>query len=325
MKKRFKKYHYNERALRMEEVPFDLRDYVKHFGKKLLVFVLIAGGSVLLFDRFFESPKDRTHQREVAFLEERLTELNGELEDMSLILDDIADRDDAIYRSIFGVDAYPNHLRVPGIGGADRMKKFRGYDHSEAVISSESKISELQRRLVAQSRSFEEVMELADKQTEMLQSIPAIQPVRNTELRRMASGYGYRIHPIYKVRKMHYGMDFAAPTGTEIFATGDGVVILAKQTYNGYGIHVIIRHGFGYETLYAHMSKVLVKQGQRVKRGEVIGLIGSTGTSVAPHLHYEVHKNGEKVNPAQYYFNDLTPEQYEAMLIQSENSNQSFD
>lgn len=168
-------------------------------------------------------------------------------------------------------------------------------------------------------------MELADKQTEMLQSIPAIQPVRNTELRRMASGYGYRIHPIYKVRKMHYGMDFAAPTGTEIFATGDGVVTLAKQTYNGYGIHVIIRHGFGYETLYAHMSKVLVKQGQRVKRGEVIGLIGSTGTSVAPHLHYEVHKNGEKVNPAQYYFNDLTPEQYEAMLIQSENSNQSFD
>jgi hypothetical protein len=325
MAKRFHKIRYNETTLQMEETPFGLKDYVLLVAKRLAFLAIVSGGSVYIFDTYFESPTDRAQRREISFLEERLSKMDDDMRDMAVILNDLSDRDDAIYRSIFGVESYPNHLRNPGIGGLDRSRRLRGYDHSQAVISSEERLAELQRRLVAQSRSFDEVLELAKNQSELLKSIPAIQPVRNEDLKRMASGYGYRIHPIYKVRKMHYGMDFSAPTGTEIFATGDGEVILAKRTWNGFGRHVVIRHGFGYETLYAHMSKVLVRQGQKVKRGEVIGLVGSTGTSVAPHLHYEVHKDGRKVNPAQYYFNDLTPAQYEEMLRQSANSNQSFD
>lgn len=325
MAKRFHKIRFNESTLRMEEIPFALKDYVMLGVKRLLVLGVISFGSIYVFDNYFESPSDRSQKREIAFLEDQLQRLNDELIGMQVVLTDITERDDAIYRSIFGVEAYPEHLRNPGVGGRELGRSLRGYDHSEAVIRAESTLAELQRKLIAQSRSFDEVLELARNQSEMLKSIPAIQPVRNEDLKRMASGYGYRIHPIYKVKKMHYGMDFSAPTGTEIFATGDGEVILAKRSYNGFGRHVIIRHGFGYETLYAHMSKVLVRKGQKVKRGEVIGLVGSTGTSVAPHLHYEVQKDGRKVNPAQYYFNDLTPEQYEEMLRKADDSNQSFD
>ena len=226
---------------------------------------------------------------------------------------------------IFGAEPYPEHLRNPGIGGADRYRELRGLEQSEQVIALRAEISELERRMLAQGESFSQLVSLTENREDLLNSIPAIQPVRNSDLKRMASGYGYRIHPIYKVRKMHWGMDFSAPTGTEIFATGDGEVVEVKKKYNGYGHHVRIRHGFGYETLYAHMSKILVRRGQRVERGEVIGLVGSTGTSVAPHLHYEVFKEGKRVNPAHYYFNDLSPEQYEQLLAASENANQSFD
>ncbi len=325
MAKRFHKFRFNERTLQMEEFPFALRDYLLFGFKKLLFFSCIAGGSIFMFDRYFESPADRVRERELQFMETELEKMAFNVTEMGVILEDISRRDDAIYRAVFGTDPYPEHLRNPGIGGSDRMRDLRGYSHSDAVISLGNTVAELQRKLVAQSRSFDDVLELAQNRTEMLKSIPAIQPVRNEDLRRMASGYGYRIHPIYKVRKMHHGMDFAAPTGTEIFATGDGQVILSKRLYNGFGRHVIIKHGFGYETLYAHMSKTLVKKGQRVKRGEVIGLVGSTGTSSAPHLHYEVRKDGKRVNPAPYFFNDLSPEQYEEMLEKVDDTNQSFD
>ena len=166
---------------------------------------------------------------------------------------------------------------------------------------------------------------MARNKEKMLASIPAIQPVANTDLRRMASGYGYRIHPIYNVRKRHWGTDFSAPTGTPIYATGDGLVIENNNSRSGYGKHIIIDHGYGYQTLYAHMSKVDVRRGQRVKRGDVIGYIGSSGRSTAPHLHYEVIKDGRKINPINYFFNDLSPEEYEKMLELSSHSNQSFD
>lgn len=325
MAKRFHKIRFNEHSLEHEEIPFALRDYVFFFAGRLILIGAIAGGSIAVFEKFFESPADRAREREIAFLEQEVLRLQGDVSEMSVILNDIETRDDAIYRSIFGTDPFPGHLRNPGIGGADRTRHLRGYDHSESIVSLSEEVSELQRKLVAQSRSFDEVLDLAKQKRELLQSIPAIQPVRNEDLKRMASGYGYRIHPIYKVRKFHYGMDFSAPTGTDIFATGDGVVVKVSRQYNGYGRHVIVKHGFGYETLYAHMSKILVKEGQTVHRGEVIGLVGNTGTSVAPHLHYEVVKDGKKVNPAHYYFNDLTPEQYEQMLIQNEAPNQSFD
>ena len=325
MAKRFFKGRFNERTLEHEEVPYALRDFVFWGLRQVVVGGGMAFVSIWIFDQFFESPSDVAREREIAFLERQVGRLGSDLEEMETVLMDISTRDDAIYRAIFGTEAYPEHLRNPGVGGVDRGRALRGYGHSEDIIAVSERVSEVQRKLVAQSRSFDEVLELARKKTDMLQSIPGIQPVRNQDLKRMASGYGYRIHPIYKVRKMHYGMDFSAPTGTEIFATGDGVVIQVKRQYNGYGRHVIIRHGFGYKTLYAHMSKVMVKRGQKIKRGEVIGLVGNTGTSVAPHLHYEVHKDGAKVNPAHYYFNDLTPEQYEEMLQLVSAPNQSFD
>jgi ABC-type multidrug transport system fused ATPase/permease subunit len=319
------RYRYNPEQLKFEQVPFTWKDYARIGSVWLLVIGSVAFGSIYVFTRFVESPRERAQQRELEFLQAQVEVMNKELNRIEKVVDEIALRDDDIYRNIFGAEPFPQHLRRPGIGGSDRMKDLRGYSNSEAVIETKSRISTLQRKLVAQSKSFEELFELAKNKEEMLASIPAIQPIRNDDLTRVASGYGYRIHPIYKVRKLHTGMDFTAPEGTEIFATGDGVVVQVETLTNGYGRHVVIQHGFGYETLYAHMSQILVKKGQKIKRGEVIGLVGNTGTSVGAHLHYEVIQNGTKVNPAYFYFNDLTPEQFERLLEQASRSNQSFD
>ncbi len=322
---RFKKSLFNPETLQIEVVPYSVVDYVWWSLRNVGWIVLVGTGSVLLFDIAFDSPKDRAQAREIAFLEGQVLSFENDIHEIEGVLENIEVRDDAIYRTLFGTDPYPEYRRNPGIGGADRNRVLRGYEHTEDVANLSVRVSEVQRRLVAQSRSFDEVMELATTHEERLHSIPAIQPVRNDDLKRMASGWGNRFHPIYKVMKFHYGMDFSAPTGTEIFATGDGVVVKVRRSYTGYGRHIVIRHGFGYETLYAHMSKTLVSKGQKVKRGETIGLVGNTGTSVAPHLHYEVSKDGKKVNPAHYYFNDLSPEQYELLLQNAEVAHQSFD
>jgi murein DD-endopeptidase MepM/ murein hydrolase activator NlpD len=241
------------------------------------------------------------------------------------VLDEIQERDDNIYRVIFEADPIPNSIRKQGFGGINRYEKLLGLSNSELMINTSKKIDQLTKQLYLQSKSFDEVIDLAKNKSNMLASIPAIQPVANKDLKRMASGYGYRIHPIYKTRKMHYGMDFSAKTGTEIYATGDGVVSKIKRSKRGYGNYVKINHGFGYETLYAHMSKYIVKKGQRVKRGEVIGYVGNSGISTAPHLHYEVRKDNKKINPMNFYYNDLSPEEYEKMLEISLQSNQSLD
>ena len=322
-----RKHHirFNREQLRTEAIPYTASDYVRWFLMRLATIAAIAVVSIMLFDQYFESPKDRRQQRQIAFLESQMALMENKVQGMEGALSELTDRDEVIYRNIFGAEPYPEHLRNPGIGGSDRYGDLRGLEQSDQVIALREEIAELERRMLAQGESFNQLIDLSENREELLKSIPAIQPVRNSDLKRMASGYGYRIHPIYKVRKMHWGMDFAAPTGTEIFATGDGEVVEVRKKYNGYGHHIRIRHGFGYETLYAHMSKILVRRGQRVERGEVIGLVGSTGTSVAPHLHYEVFKEGKRVNPAHYYFNDLSPEQYERLLAASEDANQSFD
>jgi murein DD-endopeptidase MepM/ murein hydrolase activator NlpD len=279
----------------------------------------------MIFYQFFDSPKEKRLKLEIQNLTSQYEVINNDMQQVETVLDEIQDRDDNIYRVIFEADPIPTSIRKQGFGGVNRYEKLLGLSNSELMINTSKKIDQLTKQLYLQSKSFDEVIDLAKNKSNMLASIPAIQPVANKDLKRMASGYGYRIHPIYKTRKMHYGMDFSAKTGTEIYATGDGIVSKIKRSKRGYGNYVKINHGFGYETLYAHMSKYIVKRGQKVKRGEVIGYVGNSGISTAPHLHYEVRKDNKKINPMNFYYNDLNPEEYEKMLEISLQSNQSLD
>jgi murein DD-endopeptidase MepM/ murein hydrolase activator NlpD len=279
----------------------------------------------MIFYQFFDSPKEKRLKLEIQNLTSQYEVINNDMQQVETVLDEIQERDDNIYRVIFEADPIPTSIRKQGFGGVNRYEKLLGLSNSELMINTSKKIDQLTKQLYLQSKSFDEVIDLAKNKSNMLASIPAIQPVANKDLKRMASGYGYRIHPIYKTRKMHYGMDFSAKTGTEIYATGDGVVSKIKRSKRGYGNYVKINHGFGYETLYAHMSKYIVKRGQKVKRGEVIGYVGNSGISTAPHLHYEVRKDNKKINPMNFYYNDLSPEEYEKMLEISLQSNQSLD
>jgi murein DD-endopeptidase MepM/ murein hydrolase activator NlpD len=196
----------------------------------------------------------------------------------------------------------------------NRYEMLEGYDNAEIVVNSTQRLDKLTKEVYVQSKSYDEIIEMAKRREEQLSCLPAIQPISNKDLTRTASGWGYRIHPIYKIRKFHYGMDFTAPTGTEVYATADGTVEIVDQSRRGYGNKIVIDHGFGYKTLYGHLNGFNVRKGQKVKRGDVIGFVGSTGLSTAPHLHYEVHLNGNKVNPISYYFNDLTPEEWDRMI-----------
>jgi murein DD-endopeptidase MepM/ murein hydrolase activator NlpD len=280
---------------------------------------------VIIFFQFFDSPKEKILNREIKQLSTQYEVVVNKLKQVEVVLDDVQQRDDNIYRVIFEADPIPKSIRKAGYGGVNRYKDLTGYNNAELVISTANKVDQITKQLYIQSKSFDEIMELAKNKADMLASIPAIQPVSNKDLSRMASGYGYRIHPIYKTRKLHAGMDFSAKTGTPIYATGDGKIIKVKRSRRGHGNHVMIDHGYGYKTLYAHMSKYTVKKGQKVKRGDVIGYVGDTGMSTAPHLHYEVHKDGKKINPVNFYYNDLTSDQYEKMLEISSQNNQSFD
>jgi len=319
------KYTYDSKTLSYKKVDRGLKVRLKELT--LFAFVSMAFGFVFYMaaDLWFESPKERRMKRELDNMVIQYDLMNGKLDQLADVLGDIEKRDDEIYRTIFEAGPIPNEVRTAGFGGANRYKNLEGFNNSELLIDTRKKLDQIAGRAYVQTKSFDDVVEMARDKEQMLASIPAIQPVANKNLKRMASGYGYRIHPIYKVRKMHWGMDFTAPTGTPIYATGDGKVSTYKKSRSGYGNHIIIDHGYGYQTLYAHMSKVDVRRGQKVKRGDIIGYVGSSGRSTAPHLHYEVIKDGRKINPVNYYFNDLSPEEYEMMLEFSSHSNQSFD
>jgi len=278
------------------------------------------------FNLVYDSPKEKQliAEKEELLLQYEL--LNNKLDQTSVILADLENRDDNIYRTIFEAEPIPDNLRKAGIGGVNRYKnleKFKG--DADIVISTTKKLDRLSKQLYIQSKSFDEIYELAKQKEELLASIPAIQPVSNKNLTRMASGYGMRIDPHYKTPAFHEGMDFTAPTGTPIYATGNGTVTRSDNGSRGYGNHVRIDHGFGYLTLYGHMSEIAVKPGQNVIRGEIIGYVGNTGKSSGPHLHYEVHKNDRPINPINFYFSDLTPEEYDLMIQLSSQENQSFD
>jgi len=319
------KYYYDTKTLSYKRIELSGLNKLKRLFYFLIGSAFTGLIMVIVFFQFFDSPKEKRLNREIDVLTTQYDIVEDKLNQVELVLDDIQNRDDNIYRVIFEAEPIPKSIRKAGYGGVNRYQNLKGYSNSELIINTSEKVDQISKQLYIQSKSYDEIIELAKNKADMLAALPAIQPVSNKNLSRMASGYGYRIHPIYKTRKMHSGMDFSAKTGTPIYATGDGKVSKVRKSRRGYGNHVTIDHGYGYKTLYAHMTKYIVRKGQKVKRGEVIGYVGSTGTSVAPHLHYEVHKDGRKINPVNFYYNDLNPEEYEKMLEISSQNNQSFD
>jgi murein DD-endopeptidase MepM/ murein hydrolase activator NlpD len=319
------KFKFNPDSLQYDRIERTIKEKLLMFLAYFVGSVLLAGLYMVVFSQFFDSPKERRLKRENNQLLAQYEIMNKRLEQVAIVLSDLEQRDDNLYRTIFEAEPISSSVRSQGIGGVNRYEELEGYENSEIVINSAKRLDELSKRMYVQSKSYDALIDLALKKEEMIASIPAIQPIANNDLKRTASGWGYRIHPIYKIRRFHYGMDFTAPTGTNVYATGDGVVERVIRSRRGYGNQVVIDHGFGYKTLYGHLNDFNVKRGQKVKRGDVIAFVGSTGLSTAPHLHYEVHQNGKKVNPINFYFNDLTPEEYDRMIVLSMKSGQSFD
>lgn len=280
----------------------------------LITSAIFGVGMAMLGFYYFDSPKEKILKREIEKMQLEYGILDQKLEQMTEVLQGLEYRDENIYRVVFEAEPIPASVREAGTGGSQKYKSLEGFENSDLMENTAMLLDRLRKKMYVQSKSYDEVAELIKNKELMLSSIPAIMPVANKDLTRVASGYGMRIHPIYKTYKMHTGMDFTAPVGTDIYSTGSGTVVEVEYGSGGYGKHVIVDHGFGYQTLYGHMYKVNVKRGQKVLRGEVLGSVGNTGTSTGPHLHYEVIKNGIKINPVNYYFNDLTPEEFERML-----------
>jgi murein DD-endopeptidase MepM/ murein hydrolase activator NlpD len=272
-----------------------------------------------------ETPKEKTLQRELNHMSLQFNLLNKKLDQAFAVLDEVADRDNNLYRIYFEANPIAEEQRKAGFGGINRYRDLEGFDNSKLIISSSKRIDILTKQIVVQSKSLDEIARLAEEKEKLLEAIPAIQPVNNEDLTRMASGFGYRNDPFTKARKFHFGMDFTAPRGTPVYASGDGKVIRADNSASGYGNHIRIDHGYGYESIYAHLYKYNVRNGARVKRGDLIGFVGSTGRSEAPHLHYEVFKDGIRINPINFYYGNLSPEEFANMLEASQQENQSLD
>lgn len=293
----------------------------------VLLSALTAGGWVIMHDKFFEWPKELSLNTQIRDLEFHYQKLNKKVDDINGVLANIEQRDDKIYRVVLGADPIEKSVRDAGIGGTDRYAEIRKKDlsHSQLIISLQEKIDRTRRKLYIESTSQDELIELFEEKEKLHAAIPAIQPVSNKELRSLSSGFGIRIHPIHKTKKMHPGIDFSASIGTPIYATADGTIMKVKEKSTGYGKMVEIDHAFGYRTRYAHMHDFAVKEGQFVKRGDLIGYVGSTGLSTAAHLHYEVFINNRRVDPVHYFFNDLTEAEYEKILELASVENESLD
>ena len=321
------KYYYDSENLAYRKIKIRKR---KKFG--VVALFLIASALfgflcfiVLLNTPYFETPKDRLQAREIDNLKLNFSILNKKMDQVDGVVEDIEDRDNNLYRVYFNTSAIPDSVRKAGLPGINRYKTLEGYDNSQLVINTTKRVDVLSKELAIQSKSLDIILDLAKAKNKLLAAIPAIQPVRNENLKRLASGFGYRTDPFTKARKMHEGMDFSAKIGTPIYATGDGVVSKADNTVSGFGNHVVIRHGYGYETLYGHLSKYNCRAGQRVKRGDIIGYVGSTGRSEGPHLHYEVHKDGNVVNPLNFYYGNISAIECVAISKLANQENQSLD
>jgi murein DD-endopeptidase MepM/ murein hydrolase activator NlpD len=319
------KYFYNTNTLRYEKLVTPLR------VKLLRVFSFIAAVAVAGFlfmqiaYRYFPSTNEKKLLQENDQLQEKFDLVQQEIQQMSKQLREIEKRDNEVYRSIFEASPIPDSARSKMMEKMQEERLIASLSDKELNTSLINQIKNLRSRLFAQTQSFAAVENMVKNKEALLAATPAIQPVSNKNLSRLASGYGYRIDPVYKTGKFHAGLDFAAPQGSPVYATADGVVERAGNTGNGFGNHVVINHGFSYETLYGHLVRIKARPGQKVRRGEVIGWVGSTGKSTGPHLHYEVHKNGKELNPIYFFYNDLTPEEFDRLLKIAATGNQSFD
>lgn len=319
------KYYYNTHTLRYEKLITPLRvKLLRVFGFLAAAFVTAVLIAFVAF-RFIGSPYEQVLRRQNAELKEELLRLNERVKAVDQQMAVLEKRDNEVYRSIFEAQPIPDSMRVLELERAQEIAKVESLPEGKLIYSIDTTIRKLRARIEAQKKSYDQVVKLIENKEELLAATPAIQPVANKDLNRIASGFGYRIDPVYKTIKLHAGLDFAAPQGTPIYATADGTVKVAGFSDGGYGNHVVINHGYGYETVYGHMVRIKSRTGQRVKRGEVIGYVGSTGKSTGPHCHYEVRKNGQKLDPVYFFYNDLSPQQFDQLLKQASSSNQSLD
>jgi len=321
------KYYYDPDTLSYRKIePRKSRKY-----RNISLFLLgsflfgLLGLTVLLNTNFINTPKELSLQREVKNYELQFELLDRKMDQVEQVLTNIEDRDNNIYRLYFEANPIPDEQRKAGFGGVNRYKSLEGFNNSDMIIATTKRMDIIQKQMVIQSKSLDEITVLAEEKEKLLAAIPAIQPISNEDLTRMASGYGWRSDPFTKARKMHWGMDFTSPKGTPVYATGDGKVARADSNSSGYGNHIRIDHGFGYVSLYGHLSKYNVTAGRTVKRGDLIGFVGSTGRSEAPHLHYEIFKDGQRINPINFYYGSLTAEEFENMLRTASQENQSLD
>ena len=310
------KYKYNPETVSYEAVNGSFSKKIKRLIPHLVGSIFFGTLLVVAFSYFIDSPKELALKREKQEILANYQYLNQELNEVKEVLNDLQYRDDNIYRTMFETEPISAEVRKAGFGGTDSYKNLRSLDNEEIVANTTQRFDVISKQLYIQSKSFDEVADLSKRKEEMLTSIPAIIPISINSVVRIGN-FGMRVHPIHRIWKLHEGMDFTARTGTKIHSTGDGVVELVKSSRRGYGNQIIVNHGFGYKTRYAHLSKYLVKVGDKIKRGQIIGLVGSTGQSTGPHLHYEVIKNNRAIDPINFYFEDLTPKQYDEMIKQS--------
>ena len=319
------KYKFNPDSLSFDKIRLGIRTLLFRSLAYFVGSVFVALIYWVIFAAFFDSPKEKALKREVQQMTIQYELIHREMANVENVLEDLQKTDDNLYRTIFEAEPIPSTLRDGGMGGVNRYEALEGYNNSNLVIETANRLDKIRKKVYVQSKSFDDLIKLALNKEEMLKCLPAIIPISNKDLTRTASGYGWRIHPIYKISKFHYGMDFTAPLGTDVYASANGTVVGVLSAQRGLGKHIIIDHGFGYSTIYAHLSNFNVRVGQKVLRGDIIGFVGSTGTSVANHLHYEIKLNGVNVDPVNYYFEDLSAANYEKMVEIASKTGQSFD
>jgi murein DD-endopeptidase MepM/ murein hydrolase activator NlpD len=319
------KFIFNAQTLKYEKAFVSIWTHILRIGGFVMASLLFSFIISSIAYTFIDSPKERILKSELSGLKQQYKLLQNQTDQMSEVLESLHYRDNSIYRVIFEADPLSSDVWQAGVGGVNKYRNLEKYDNADLMIDVSKHVDKLKRQMAIQSKSYDQIAELIKGKETMLASIPSIQPISNKDLNRVASGFGVRVDPVYKVAKFHAGLDFAAPIGTEIYASGDGVVELVEFNYGGYGNQVVINHGYGYKTRYGHMSKFAVRQGQKIKRGEKLGYVGSTGKSTGPHLHYEVLKNNEAINPIYFFYNDLDDDMFAKMIERTQNSGQSLD